>query len=175
VHCAHGSCSSFTGPSAAIPLPQGIPPVVTLVVLLRLTGVAAGLVRGSSSGLAETRGGNEDNQSQSGDERLHSPSPSIAQQRRRVRRCWQSIRRLRRLDRGQATFIPGCSHRMADRLKPVSPTLHDMNPATRCASEANSSAAHRPDHSTASGSSFSRAPAVAEINCMICSMLSCTP
>ena len=174
MHCAHRELLELYRPSAAIPLPQGIPPVVTLVVLLRLTGVAAGLVRGGSSGLAETRGSNEDNQSQSGDERLHSPSPSIAQQRRRVRRCWQSIRRLRRLDRGQATFIPGCSHRMADRLKPVSPTLHDMNPATRCASEAKCST-HRPDHSTASGSSFSRAPAVAEINCMTCSTLSCTP
>src|SRR5262249_56380329 len=63
-----GRCSRFTGPSAAIPLPQGIPPVVTLVVLLRLTGVAAGLVRGGNSGKAESRGGNEDSQSESGDD-----------------------------------------------------------------------------------------------------------
>src|SRR5262245_2515504 len=58
-------------PSAAIPLPQGISAVVTLVVLLRLTGVAAGLARRGGGGLAESRGGNEHSQSQRGDERLH--------------------------------------------------------------------------------------------------------
>src|SRR5215831_516206 len=58
-------------PSAAIPLPQGIAAVVTLVVLLRLTGVAAGLARRGGGGLAQSRGGNEHGQSQRGDERLH--------------------------------------------------------------------------------------------------------
>src|SRR5262249_44692750 len=101
-----GSCSSFTGPSAAIPLPQGIPPVVTLVVLLRLTGVAAGLVRGGSSRLAESGGGNEDGQSQSGDERLHR------ERRRRFRSsgggsadAGSKVHRLRRLDRGSHRVV----------------------------------------------------------------------
>src|SRR5215467_192654 len=89
-------------PSAAIPLPQGIAAVVTLVVLLRLTGVAAGLARRGGGGLAESRGGNEHSQSQRGDERLHgyvSVDCAAAEA--------EAVRRLRRLDRGKAMFIPG--------------------------------------------------------------------
>ena len=59
----------------------------------------AGLARRSGSGLAESRGGNEDSQSQRGDERLHGyVSVDCA--------AAEAVRRLRRLDRGTAMFIP---------------------------------------------------------------------
>src|SRR5262249_50826363 len=51
--------------SARIPLPQGIPLVVAIVALPRLTDVAIGLAHGGSSGVGKSRGGNEGGQGQS--------------------------------------------------------------------------------------------------------------
>src|SRR5262249_59885924 len=66
----------------------------TLVVLLRLTGVAAGLARGGGGGgLAQSRGGNEHGQSQRGDERLHGCLSIDCAAAEAVRRYRQSIRR----------------------------------------------------------------------------------
>src|SRR5262249_26564203 len=65
----------FSLPSAGIPLPPWVAAVVAIVVLSRLTGIAVRLARGSSGGLAESRGGNEGSQGQGGDEGLHDTSP----------------------------------------------------------------------------------------------------
>jgi hypothetical protein len=71
---------------AAIPLPQGIAPPITFLVLTGETAVAVNL---GGSGLGLTSGGprvgwlsetgsdNDDSEGQSGDERFHDTSPSI--------------------------------------------------------------------------------------------------
>src|SRR6266487_749576 len=57
-----------------VPVLQGIPPIVTIIVLSRLTGVASG-VGCSGGGRGEGRSGNEGRQGQGGDKCLHDTSP----------------------------------------------------------------------------------------------------
>src|SRR6266436_8690387 len=85
-----------------MPLPQGVPPVVTIVVLSRLTGVAASLARGGGGlgesrrlvrrrlklagiqALSERRASNQRDQRESSDKHLHDTFSML----RTIVHCW---------------------------------------------------------------------------------------
>src|SRR4029453_925396 len=99
-----------------VPVLQGIPPIVTIIVLSRLTGVAAG-VGCSGGGRGEGRSGNEGRQGQGGDKCLHDTSPCYGASsgkfvhQRGGRSAGASTRT--RLDRGNQCLFQGSVTRIS--------------------------------------------------------------
>src|SRR5262249_8289698 len=108
-------------PVGLVPVLQGVPPVVTIIVLFPLTG--PGTRRGG--GLSESRSGNERGQGQDGEKHLHDTSPCHGPSSDDCAVITQPAlavaHRVRKVDRGRQCLFPDSVTWNAYRLSRKAP------------------------------------------------------